>query len=650
MATSQSTIRVGIVGAGPRGVVALERLCANAPLLAPGVTVEVHLIDPCPPGGGRVWQQDQDRSLLMNTVASDVTVFTDDSVPCEGPIVPGPTQYQWARMVTEGLIDDVSAADRAECAGMLPWSYGSRALNGGYLRWALGHIIRTAPAEISVRTHATRAVALDDASGGRQVLRLEEREDGAETELLLDAVVLAQGHFDVAPTESQQRLRHFAAEHGLVYQEPVSPAEADLSDFPAGEPVVLRGLGLSFFDYVTLLTQGRGGRLHRDEAGRLRYEPSGKEPLLYAGSGRGVPYTARAEIHLEVVPRYQPRFLTAEVITELRHGAGRGETDFMNHLWPYVAKEVGFVYYRALLGRAPEAEREAFLAEYSRLDWDSAAMLELIERHVPDPAERWDWARVDRPGLGRRFADRAEYDAWVAGRLRWDLEQSAAGPATSPFKATAAIMRDLRDEIRQVISHQGLRGASYREHVDRWFSGLNNYVASGPPVARIEELEALVAAGVVRMVGPRMRVECDAERGRFLVSSPEVDEAPLEVTALLEAHLALTDVRRATDPLLRHLLTTGGCRPHTIPDTEGPGYETGGVDVAETSFRLIDVAGTPHRGRFSYGPPVESVQWVTAIGARPHVGSRTLLQGDAITRGCLRTGVENLGQRRMAVA
>ncbi|MGW4809280.1 FAD/NAD(P)-binding protein [Kitasatospora sp. NPDC004272] len=643
---ARPVLRVGIVGAGPRGVVALERLCANAPLIAPGVPVEVHLVDPYPAGGGRVWRRDQDRSLLMNTVASDVTVFTDPSVPCEGPILPGPTQYQYARMVADGRITDVTDAEREEAAGMLPWSYGSRAFNGAYLRWALERIIRDAPAQVSVHLHPTRATAVDDRDGGVQDLWL----DGEEQPLVCDAVVLAQGHFDVAPTGGQQRLKSFAERHGLLYREPLSPAECDLTDIPAGEPVLLRGLGLSFYDYVTLLTQGRGGRFRRDADGRLRYEPSGREPLVHAGSGRGVPYLARAEVHLEVVPRYQPRFLTAEVIARLRRSAGRGELDFRKDLWPYVAKEVGFVYYRSRLADAPEDEREAFLAEYGRYEWDSPELRGLIADRFEDPDLHWDWAQVDRPSRGRRFADRAEYQEWVAGRLRWDLEQSAAGPARSPFKATAAIMRDLRDEIRQVISHQGLRGGSYRDHVDRWFSGLNNYIASGPPTARVEELAALVEAGTVRLVGPEMTVEPDEASGRFLVSSPAVDEEPLAVGALLEAHLALTDVRRTTDPLLRHLLTTGGARPHVIPDAQGEPYVTGGVDVAEVSFRLLDTDGTDHRGRFSYGPPVESVQWVTAIGARPHVGSRTLIQGDAIARGCLLTGVENLALRDLALA
>ncbi|NKI40117.1 FAD/NAD(P)-binding protein [Streptomyces sp. LD120] len=637
---------MGIVGAGPRGIVALERLCVNAPLLAPGVPVEVHLVDPYPAGAGRVWQRDQNRLLLMNTVASDVTVYTDKTVPCEGPIVPGPTQYQWARKVNEGSVTAVSEEDAEEASRMKPWSYGSRAFQGAYLSWALDEVIRTAPKEISVTVHRDRAIGLSDIEGGRQELRLEH----LDAPLTCDAVILAQGHFDVAPTGAQQRLAAFAADRGLVYVPPSSPVEADLSVIRPGQAVALRGLGLNFFDYVTLLTQGRGGTFLRDGDGRLRYRPSGREPVLYAGSGRGVPYTARAEVELEIVPRYQPRFLTAEVIAELRRDAGRGATDFMRHLWPYVAKEVGYVYYGSLLREGDPAVREEFLDRYCRLEWDSEPMRELLCTRFPDPSLHWDWQKVDRPAADRQFADRAEFQRWIGERLRWDLEQSAAGPAASAFKATAAIMRDLRDEIRQVISHQGIRGLSYRDHVDRWFSGLNNYIASGPPVTRIEEMEALVAADVVRMVGPRTTVTADEEDGRFLVSSPGVAEEPVPVTALVEAHLPLTDIRRTTDPLLRRLLDAGACRPHVIPETGGPGYETGGLDVTEGSFRLLDSSGTAHRGRFSYGPPVESVQWVTAIGARPHVGSRTLLQGDAIARACLKTGVENRQQPDLAVA
>lgn len=644
---SEPLIRVGVVGTGPRGTVILERICANAELLAPGSRIEVHLIDPFPAGGGRVWREDQHRALLMNTVASDVTVFTDDTVQCVGPIRKGPTQYEWSRLVAAGEVADQDERTVAEAAGMRPWSYASRAFQGGYLRWALAYITANAPAGVSVHVHRTRAVALADVPGGRQSLWLE---DQAEP-LTVDAVVLSQGHFEVDPTDSERALLAFAGRHGLVYQPPANPGEVDLAAIAAGEPVILRGLGLNFFDYMALFTVARGGRFERSGE-RLVYRPSGAEPILYAGSGRGVPYTARAETQLEVVPRYNPRFLTAPVIAELRRAAGTGRTDFMTHLWPLVAKETGWVYYQHLLAHseiADAAALERLRAEYPALDWGSEPMEALLAELVPDRAMRWDWAKLDRPAAGLHFASRTDYLGWVHQRLRQDYLHSRLGPAGSAVKATAAVLRDLRDEVRQVVSHRGISGSSYRQHLDGWFSGLNNFISSGPPASRVEELIALVEAGVVHFVGPGMRVVANEQAGVFRTHSPSIDEPPVRAGALVEAHLPLTDLRRVSDPLLRFLLDRGQCRPHRIPNADGSSLETGGLDITEGAQRLVDVHGVPHRGRFSYGPPVESVQWVTAIGARPHVGSRTLTQGDAIARAALTTGVQNLAAEARSV-
>lgn len=632
----KAPLRIAVVGVGPRGTVMLERICANAGVLAPGERVEVHLVDPYPAGGGRVWREDQDRDLLMNTVAGDITVFTDDTVTCEGPLRHGPTQFQWARMVAAGEITGVDPRAVDEAASMKPWSYGSRAFNGAYLGWAIRHIAETAPPEVSAVFHRTRATGLVDVPGGRQILSLENGD-----ELLVDAVVLSQGHFDIAISESERELGAFAAEHGLRYLPPASPGEVDLEGIAAGEPVMLRGLGLNFFDYMILLTTGRGGEFVRDTE-RLVYRPSGREPLLYAGSGRGVPYTARAEIQQEIVPRYVATFLSADVIAGLREHAHTGRNDFMTHLWPYVAKEAGWVYYRHLLTHGEHANPvalERFLAEYPSLDWGTPEMTALLRELVPDTSAHWDWAKLDKPADGIRFATRDAYLNWIKGRLEHDYTHSKLGPAGSALKATAAMMRDLRDEVRQVISHQGLSGASYVRDIERWFSGLNNFVASGPPASRVEELRALVDAGVIRFVGPGMRVT--PTDGAFVIDSPAIDEAPVRVTTLIEAHLPVTDVRRATDPLLRSLRESGQCRAHRIPDPGGGYTETGGLDIAEFTHRLVNAGGEAHRGRFSYGPPVESVQWVTAIGARPHVNSRTLLQGDVIARGALAAAVEN---------
>lgn len=109
------------------------------------------------------------------------------------------------------------------------------------------------------------------------------------------------------------------------------------------------GMGLTFFDIVALLTSGRGGVFERD--GRsLVYRPSGQEPVLYAGSRRGIPYHARGENEKGVSGRHEPLFLTPAAIEELRERhRTTGTLSFLDHVWPLVSREVRAVYYRAHL-------------------------------------------------------------------------------------------------------------------------------------------------------------------------------------------------------------------------------------------------------------------------------------------------------------
>jgi hypothetical protein len=634
----ETPIRIGVVGAGPRGTIMVGRLCANAAEIAGDRPVIVHLIDPYLSGGGRVWNTGQHRGLLMNTVTGDVTVFTDKTVTCAGPLHFGPTLYQWARLAAAGEVPGLDDGTVAEATQLKPWSYASRAFQGSYLRWALHHFIDNAPAQIRVELHEKKAVRLEDGSAGRQLVWLDNEPEPLE----LDSVVLNQGHFDISVTPSQAELSEFADQHDIHYLPPANPAETDLSAIPAAEPVILRGLGLNFFDYLILLTVGRGGRFER-MGDRLVYHRSGQEPVLYAGSGRGVPYHARAETFEEVVPRYQPTFLDAAAIERLRADAGSGRLDFRAGVWPLVAKEAAWVYYRSLLSQRDPAGLRRFESEYPALNWGSEALDKLITELVPDERDRWSWDDIDRPAEGLSFTDRASYSAWIRTRLEDDYRHSKLGPAGSARKATAAMMRDLRDEVRQVISHRGLSGESYRRHIDGWFSGMNNFVASGPPASRIQELAALVDAGLVVFIGPGMRVRADEDYGRFEAESPVIEEPAVVSRWLIEAHLPLTDLRRTVDPLLRGLLRQGECRPHEIPNADGGAYQTGGLDITPVTQQLVRADGTCHPSRFCYGPPVESVQWVTAIGARPHVNSRTLLQADIIARESLGNGTTSAG-------
>ena len=87
-------MNIAIIGAGPRGLSLCERLIAQASINQQSLSLT--LIDPYPPGGA-IWQTNQPQSLLLNSVTSQVTLFTDETLETGGPINPGPSLYEWQK-------------------------------------------------------------------------------------------------------------------------------------------------------------------------------------------------------------------------------------------------------------------------------------------------------------------------------------------------------------------------------------------------------------------------------------------------------------------------------------------------------------------------------------------------------------------------
>ncbi|WP_327683997.1 FAD/NAD(P)-binding protein [Kitasatospora sp. NBC_00458] len=646
-------LQICVIGAGPRGLSVLERLCANERKTPAGCAVTVHVVDPAAPGAGRVWRTDQSRHLLMNTVASQITVYTDDSVRVEGPIEPGPSLYEWAESLTKG--EHPAGHDErtlAEAAELGPNTYPTRAFYGQYLHDAFLAVVAAAPPSMTVRVHRSRAVAMADAHGvpgGPQGVRLE---DGTRLNRL-DAIVLAQGHVPARLTPREARTASLARIHHLTYVTPANPADVHVAARP-GQTVLLRGLGLNFFDHMALFTLGRGGRFERVDArpagdvggpggggpegagptaGRLVYRPSGTEPRLYATSRRGVPYHARGENEKGAFGRYLPRLLTPEVIARLRERARSGEpARFTDDLWPLISREVEGVYYGALLtAQARGAEREEFTERFLTAD-DPAAVL---DAHGIAEADRWSWERLSRPYAGREFADRADFRDWLLDYLRRDVAEARAGNVSGPLKAALDVLRDLRNEVRLAVDHGGLDGGSHRDDLEGWYTPLNAFLSIGPPTERIEQLIALVEAGVLELLGPGTEIRIDPVDPAFTARSAAVPGEPVRSTVLIEARLPEPDLRRTDDPLLQHLLETEQCTTYRIGGDHGNGYQTGGLAVTERPYRLLDARGRAHPRRFAYGIPTESVHWVTAAGIRPGVDSVTLGDSDAIARAVL---------------
>ncbi|MGW6362007.1 FAD/NAD(P)-binding protein [Streptomyces sp. NPDC055092] len=567
-----------IVGAGPRGTGILERIAANAPEYA-GLELDIHLVDPFPPGGGRVWRQAQSPLLWMNSQSQDVTMFTDDTVELDGPVLPGPALHEWADL------DGRAFADRQ--------------LQGAYLRWVYERSVAALPPGVTVRHHPRRALRVSGPREGRQQVWL----DGRSRPLLADTVILAQGHLDAELDEEQQELSAYAREHGLVHLPPDFTADSDLSALAPGEDVLVRGFGLAFVDLMVLLTEGRGGRYEGDT-----YLPSGREPVLHVGSRRGIPYHSKIGYDWTGERPPLPRFLGPAEIDELL--ARPDGYDFRRDVWPLIDKELGFAHYHRLFTAHPERTAVAwadFEEKYAAAEPLSAELQALVASAVPDPADRLDLTALDHPLDGVRHSSYEELQDGLRGYITADLERRH-DPAHSP---DLAVFLGLLSVYGQVVR---------LGDIGSWWHGFFSYLASGPPGPRLRQLLALSRAGVVKFAGADMRVT--AEDGVFRATSATAPGSVIEARALVEARLPHPTLARTRDQLLRELYEDGA---RATP--------AGLLAVDPEDGRVLHRDGTAHPRRFALGPHTNA----RGAGAftRPRTNSPSFRQNDATARAVL---------------
>jgi hypothetical protein len=612
---------IAIIGCGPRGTSVLERIAANTHLLAPDEHLDIHVIDPYPVGAGRVWRQDQSPLLWSNTRADECTLFTDDTVTCQGPAVEGPTLEQWARDLAAGHLllppgYQPAPGTREEAARVHAGWFATRKLTGDYLSWFFWRTVAAAAPRADVRTHQASVLSLGDLPDGRQRVRLD---DGETVDV--DLVILSQGHFQVKLHGPEPRLVQHAAAHHLSYQPTAYTSDLSLDAFPAGEPVLMRGFGLTFIDIMVLLTEGRGGRFRREPSGELSYIPSGREPTLYVGSRRGVPYRSKFAYVLSGLPPRVPRYFSPADF-------GDHSLDFASDVWPALARELTVAGYRELAYSHPHrlgVDAGEFLDRLDAAQWQSPEFKELIEQAVPDSRDHIDVDGLDRPLANRRFSDAADLRGWMLDYLADDLERGR-NPRYSAHLAVYHAIFSISQALWAVVQRGEVEPGNGSHSMTAFFD-FCRFRTSGPPGPRLEQLLALARAGVVDFVGANMKVTCRG--GAFEARTSSVDRV-VRARALIEARLPGRALTRVADPLLLHLIGEREIREHVQTDpTTGRRQPTGLIDTL--GARPLGPDGSPHPRRF-----------VTTPGdfPRPRTNDPFLHQSDAVARETLTALVE----------
>ena len=612
-------MNIVLVGAGPRNLSLVERLMAHAKSTTE--PVDITLYDPFPIGG-RVWNPDQDPTFLMNTVTQQLTLFTDPSVPNHASTaLYGPNFYEWSVTFGKEYVKMHDFKNEAyfldELTRINPNRFTSRALFGVYGQWFFEHLGAHVPANVTL-SYERRSVTDVVKQDNQYTVTI----DGTDT-IIADQVVMALGHVDNSLNDEEQAFADAAAGNAnMLYVAPTHPSEADLDAVPAREKVVLRGLGLSFFDYIAKLTISRGGRFARDNNGVMYYLPSGKEPHMIAGSRKGLPMHARGVNQKVAAEGYQPLFFTSENLDKLAEKSNgqvtydefftllRKELEYKHYqntindfgvTWPFNAAE--FMDALAASDDLNETARKYGISEEYIMDWDR------ILNPVDDvPAE-------------------VEYSDFMMNYLTWDINDANQGNNDAPYAGAFDMLRDVRGIIRHYLDAGYLSSDEYAKFLSK-FNPFNSLISVGPPVLRVEQMRALIEAGVLEVAGPGLAVSI---RDDHYVATDNRGNT-WTVNNLVEARLFPVSLAASTNPLVANLRDRGLLSAAEYTKADGSTYVVGGTRMNKEDLTVIDANDNEVDGLFIWGVPTEGWSWFTTFAPRSGVNDKNLRDAENIAR------------------
>ncbi|MGP0036213.1 MAG: FAD/NAD(P)-binding protein [Solirubrobacteraceae bacterium] len=590
-------LRIAIIGLGPWGVCALERVVTTArEELGPGNDVAVHVIEPGTPGSG-VYDVSQPDYLILNNPCGELSLYpfeTEDDQPCYGVGL-----YDWAvaqgyRWVGDRCVKD-PMGEPIERHHFLP-----RRLMGEYLQWFYRALTAGAPPGVHIVHHPTAAIDL------------VARRDGTEEVHLANGGAVAVDHVIVTSGHTANESGDGAGRALDPY-----PVGSYVNAIPTDSTVAVSGMGLVAIDVVTALTIGRGGRFV-ESGSELQYLPSGREPRLQLFCRSGLPFTAKSVTGKDRTDVYKPAICTDEALDALsgRANGSRRLVDVRRELLPLLFAEMSCRYYaQAAFQAAGTAAAGAAVRDRLRAAWGDgrfeAALANLSARFGQFDAEELFFGRQPK------YSSSDDYERFVYQSLSDDLREAEVPDGASPTKSAGQVIRIYRDKMRSVVEQGGLSLDSYLDFNADICSRIHRLVA-GPPALRNRQFLALMDAGVVRMpYGPapargRAVTDLDPNATRTRISSTTFAQQYVEdVDLIIRGHLEEPRIAGSASELLTQLYKRGRVSQFRYGEVA-----VGSVDLTADSHP-IDVEGRPQMSISMFGVVTEGIRHFTAYIPSP---------------------------------
>lgn len=612
---------ITIIGLGPRGINILERLTACLHHQQIRQNIEVHIVEPQKPGQG-VHCINQPDYLLLNTVASQITLFTDETVISAGEKLPGPTLYEWA-------------VQYSNYENIQPNSYLPRRMFGEYLNWTYHYLVKHLKGLAEVELHKNYAIDIIPNSDTTYQIILDNQ-NTIET----DALFMTTGHSANKPSQKDNERELFVQKNQdknplLQYIRcAATPMYQQLADIPSHATILIEGMGLTANDLVASLTVGRGGQFHRaNDSKELFYVPSGSEPSIILYSRNGIPLGARAENQKGASGQYQGHYLTFEAIEALKKQKAPHKLDFYKDVFPLLLKDMSHVYY-ITYAKKIYGDALANLLDDVMLYLSQDEILRILSKNTKNiPA--FDWNMLQDPIPNEVLSNRHQFNQWLIGYLQQDLLNARQGNLSNPVKAACDVLRDLRDVIRSAVDFGRLTPDS-----QKWFQTefipVMNRLAVGPPKERLEEWLALIKSGYMKVdFGPDCDLIMSSDSGKFLLKSKYFQGYSCSTDILIQARIPKSVPETDRSQLTQNLLRRGLIRPY-----ENDGFSVGGIEVDHDLY-VVNQHGDSMPNFWALGTISEGAKFYTYIVPRPYVNSTALVDAGQ----CVTTLFEKLTQQ-----
>ncbi|MCG2429534.1 FAD/NAD(P)-binding protein [Aequorivita xiaoshiensis] len=536
-------VNIAIVGFGPKGFYALERLLASICSFEITRTVKIHVFNSSNSyAAGDVYNTHQAEYLIMNFPNHKIDIWNRQQPPY---------------IVKEALnFTSWLAKYRPKT---LKSFYAPRKIVGEYLIDGYKQLKKSIPSNIEIIEIEDVVTAIDIEN---DALRITTKNHGV-FDTLFFSIMCTTGHLGAGASFNENAKT--ATEVPFVY-----PLNEKLDHLSKEKMIGIQGLGLTFIDTLLYLTEGQGGKFSC-ENDALIYQPSENfKTKIYAFSRTGIPSVPRVPNEDR---KKTPKYFTIENISTKK------PINFEKQLLPLIKQEYCYNYYQTLFNIYDWELK--FYTDFKKVE------TQIDSFHKEFPSEnRFSWNLVENPYNGTEV----NHQTFLA-LCRFFIDECEKGITNSAYLNALGTWRSISNLFNEIYSFGGLDGESHKLF-DSYYFNLFNRTSYGPPLSNFKKMYAIASTGLLDLTfGANPTVEKSTES--FLLSKGQKET---RIDYLINARIPRKSCRENT--MFESLIENNIGREFINED-----YRTGTIHIDN----IGKVVNSKNINIFLYGTPTEGI-------------------------------------------